>query len=106
MDLDQLARALDVFKAIDPSQLPAHHIRLFLEVAAAGPITYRELEARLVTTNASVSRTVQALSDYREDGRTGLGLVTAYRDPDEGRRFLVRLSKRGQLLINQLQAIK
>lgn len=106
MDLDQLARALDVFKAIDSSQLPAHHIRLFLEIALAGQITYRELETRLVTTNASVSRGVQALSEYREDGRPGYGLVVAYRDPKEGRRFLVKLTKRGQLLINQLQAIK
>lgn len=105
MDLDQLARALDVFKALDSSQLPAHHIRLFLEVAVHGPITYRELEERLITTNASISRGVQALSDHRDDGRAGLGLVVAYRDPDEGRRHLVKLTKRGQLLMKQLLSL-
>lgn len=105
MDLDQLARALDAFKALEAAQLPAHHIRLFIEIARYGPITYRELEDRLLTTNASISRGVQALSDIRVDGRPGLGLVTAYNDPEEGRRLLVKPSKRGRLVMNQLQAL-
>lgn len=105
MDLDQLARALDVFRTIEPAQLPAHHIRLFLEIAQHAPITYRELEERLLTSNASVSRNVQALSETREDGRPGLGLVEAAPDPSEGRRNLVRLSTKGRLIINQLRGL-
>lgn len=105
MDLDQLARALDVFKTLDPAQLPAHRIRFFLEIAQHGPIDYRELEERLVTSNASVSRNVQALSDIREDGRAGFGLVETFKDPADGRRFLVRLTTRGKHLMNQLRAL-
>jgi DNA-binding MarR family transcriptional regulator len=105
VDLDQLARALDVFKTLDPAQLPAHRIRLFLEIAQQAPIDYRELEQRLVTTNASISRGVQSLSDVREDGRPGLGLVETYPDPSEGRRFLVKLTTKGRLLVNQLRAL-
>ncbi len=105
MDLDQLARALDVFKTLDPAQLPAHRIRFFLEIAQHGPIDYRELEQRLVTSNASVSRNVQALSDIREDGRAGFGLVETFKDPADGRRFLVRLTTRGKHLMNQLRAL-
>jgi DNA-binding MarR family transcriptional regulator len=105
VDLDQLARALDVFKTLDPAQLPAHRIRFFLEIAQHGPIDYRELEQRLVTSNASVSRNVQALSDIREDGRAGFGLVETFKDPADGRRFLVRLTTRGKHLMNQLRAL-
>ena len=105
MDLDQLARALDVFKTLDPAQLPAHRIRFFLEIAQHGQIDYRELEQRLVTSNASVSRNVQALSDIREDGRAGFGLVETFKDPADGRRFLVRLTTRGKHLMNQLRAL-
>lgn len=105
MDLDQLARALDVFKTLDPAQLPAHRIRFFLEIAQHGPIDYRELEQRLVTSNASVSRNVQALSEIREDGRAGFGLVETFKDPADGRRFLVRLTTRGKHLMNQLRAL-
>lgn len=106
MDLDQLARALDVFRTLDPEQLQAHRIRLFLEVAINGPITYQELEERLVTTNASVSRGVQSLSDERQDGRAGLGLVETYKDPGDGRRFLVRASAKGKRVLKQLEGIQ
>lgn len=105
MDLDQLARALDVFKTLDPAQLPAHRIRLFLEIAQNAPIDYRQLEERLVTTNASISRGVQSLSDVREDGRPGLGLVEAFKDPADGRRYLVRPTAKGKHLVNQLRAL-
>ena len=105
MDLDQLARALDVFKTLDPAQLPAHRIRFFLEIAQHGPIEYKDLEARLVTSNASVSRNVQALSDVREDGRAGFGLVETFKYPADGRRFLVRLTTKGKHLMNQLRAL-
>jgi len=105
VDLDQLARALDVFKTLDPAQLPAHRIRLFLEIAQHGPIEYRELEHRLITTNASVSRGVQSLSSAREDGRSGFGLVETYCDPADGRRYLVRLTTKGKHLVNQLRAL-
>lgn len=105
MDLDQLARALDVFKTLDPAQLPAHRIRLFLEIAERAPVEYKELEARLITSNASISRGVQALSDGKDNGQPGLGLVEAYPDPADGRRFLVRLTTKGKHLINQLRAL-
>jgi DNA-binding MarR family transcriptional regulator len=105
VDLDQLARALDVFKTLDPAQLPAHRIRMFLEIAACAPVEYKELEARLITSNASVSRGIQALSDSKDNGQPGLGLVEAYRDPADSRRFLVRLSTKGKHLINQLRAL-
>ena len=105
MDLDQLARALDLFKTLDPAQLPAHHIRLFLEIARHGPITYAELERKLLTTNASISRGVQALSDERADGRSGLGLVAVRPDVEEGRRLVVRLTTKGKQFVQLLLAL-
>jgi DNA-binding MarR family transcriptional regulator len=105
MDLDQLARALDVFKTLDPAQLPAHRIRMFLEIAKCAPVEYKELETRLITSNASVSRGIQALSDGRDNGQPGLGLVESYPDPADNRRFLVRLTTKGKHLINQLRAL-
>jgi len=105
VDLDQLERALGVFATLDPAQLPAHRIRLFLAIARLAPVTYDDLEEALVTSNASVSRGVQALSDSRDDGRDGLGLVEAYRDPAEGRRHLVRLTSKGKRVIQQLAGL-
>jgi DNA-binding MarR family transcriptional regulator len=33
----------------------------------------------------------------------GLDLLEVYRDPEEGRRFLVRLTSKGKALLRQLQ---
>lgn len=102
MDLDQLARALRVFAAQDLA-LPLHHCQLFLVVAEQGPCTYRDLERELSLSNSSVSRTCTALSETHRSGRPGLNLLELYQDPEEGRRFRVRLSKQGRNVVRQLQ---
>jgi DNA-binding MarR family transcriptional regulator len=106
MDLDQLASAADAFAAQhdDPTAVPLHHLRLFLEVGRlGGRCTYRQLEAGLRLNNSSVSRTVNALGAEHRRGRPGLGLLTTYPDPEEGRRLIVALSAKGSALLRQLQ---
>lgn len=103
MDLDQLARALNAFAAIDPRNFPLHHIQLFVEVARRGHCTFRDLETALDLTNGSVSRTFNALGEHNRHGEPGHRLLEAFPDPDEPRRFLVRLAPRGRALLRQLQ---
>ena len=108
MDLDKLAAAADSFAAQhdDPAAVPLHHWRLFLEVCRLdGRTTYRELQQRLNLNNSSVSRTVNALGEQHRTGRSGLGLLITYPDPEEGRRYCVTLSPRGHALLRQLQAL-
>jgi len=105
MDLDKLALALEAFAAQDPTRFPLHHARLLLEVAAHEPATFEHLESALNLTNSSVSRSVAALSDRNRHGDRGYRLLTVERDPAEGRRYLVRLSAKGRLLLQQLQRI-
>jgi len=106
MDLDQVAAAADAFAAQhdDPTAVPLHHLRLFIEVGRlGGRCTYRQLQDALSLNNSSVSRTVNALGAEHRNGRPGLGLLTTYPDPDEGRRNLVALSPKGSTLLRQLQ---
>jgi DNA-binding MarR family transcriptional regulator len=105
MDLASLALALGTFATQDPTRFPLHHARLFLEVALNEPATFEHLEQALNLTNSSVSRSVAALSDRNRHGDRGYRLLTVERDPEEGRRFLVRLSPKGRLLLQQLQRI-
>jgi DNA-binding MarR family transcriptional regulator len=105
MDLDCLTRALGLFAAQDPIRFPLHHARLFLEVATSEPCSFEHLEERLSLTNSSISRSVSALSDRNRHGDRGYRLLTVERDPAEGRRFLVRLSPKGRLLLQQLEAL-
>lgn len=106
MDLDHLAAATDSFAAQhdDPTAVPLHHFRLFIEVGRlGGRCTYRQLQDSLSLNNSSVSRTVNALGAEHRKGRPGLGLLITYPDPDEGRRNLVALSPKGSALLRQLQ---
>jgi DNA-binding MarR family transcriptional regulator len=105
MDLAQLARALGLFATLDPIEFPLHRAQLFLEVAKAGPagITFRELEERLSLTNGSVSRGVMALGDVDRKGGQGYRLVAVHKDPDQPRRYRVKLTARGQALLRQLE---
>ena len=106
MELDRLAAALDSFAAQhdDPTAVPLHHFRLFIEVGRlGGRCTYRQLQDALNLNNSSVSRTANALGAEHRKGRPGLGLLTTYPDPDEGRRNLVALTPKGIALMRQLQ---
>lgn len=103
MDLDQLARALNAFAAMDPINFPLHHVQVFIEVARSGKCTFAELQEAMNLTNGSVSRTVAALSDVNRHGQPGFRLVEVFKDPEQPRRYLVRLSPRGKALLKQLK---
>ena len=104
MDLAQLDRSLQLFAVLDP-QMPLHFIQMFLFVAGKGNCTYREIEEALELTNSSVSRTLNALGPRHRSGDRGHNLIEVYIDPDEGRRYRARLTKRGKTLARELAAL-
>lgn len=103
MDLDQLARALNAFAALDPTVFPLHHAQIIVEVARRGHCTFAELEEALTLTNGSVSRSVAALSEVNRFGGKGYNLLETPKDPDEPRRYRVQLSTKGKAFVRQLQ---
>lgn len=105
MDLSQLERALAAFSVLSPTQFPIHHMQVFLVVANQGRCTYEDLETALNLSNSTVSRTVHALGDTHRRGYDGHGLLETFRDPDEGRRFMVRLTAKGKALVRQLEGL-
>lgn len=107
MDLSQLRRALAIAGSLDPAHMPVHHVEVLLLVAEAGPAgcTYRHLEEALNLSNASVSRTVNALGVNGKHVQQPLGLVLIDIDPAEGRRYRVRLSPKGKALIRALEEL-
>lgn len=105
MDLGQLERGLAAFAVLSPTAFPVHHAQVFLLVAEKGPLTYRDIEQALSLDNGTVSRVCAVLGSEHWRGYPGHGLVETYRDPEEGRRFLVRLTAKGRAMVRQLQAI-
>jgi len=105
MDLRQLDTALAAFAVLSPTHLPIHFVQIFLAVGEKGQCTFQELMEDLNLTNSAISRSVQALGETHRKGSPGFDLVETFKDPAEGRRFLVRLSTKGKALYRQLQSI-
>jgi DNA-binding MarR family transcriptional regulator len=105
VDLPQLERALAAFAVLSPVSLPLHHAQVFLVVAKRGQCSYSEIEEELSITNGTVSRCVHAMGETHRKGYPGHGLLEAFRDPAEGRRFLVRLTARGRALARQIEGL-
>lgn len=105
MDLSQLERALAAFAVLSPVSFPLHHAQIFLVVAKRGQCCYWDIEDELSITNGTVSRCVHAMGDTHRKGYPGHGLLETFRDPAEGRRFLVRLTAKGRALARQIEGL-
>ena len=107
MDLDQLATALEVLGSVDPGGMYVHHVQILITIKEAGPAgaTYADIEDRHGISNAAASRSVNALSDSARHRKTSMGLVEIRRDPTEGRRYVVVLSKKGEALMRSLEQL-
>ena len=99
--------ALSIFEAMCPKNMPAHHIQCYLFIASKPSVTYREIEQALETTNASASRIAHTLADINPNHReTNFGIVEIYPDPNEGRRYRVRVTPAGKAIYKSLDILK
>jgi len=97
-----LQRQLAIMGDLNPCHLPLHHMQMFLMIAESGSCIYQDLENHFHLSNAAVSRSVCALGADPRHRIVGLGLVERYPDPGEGRRYRVRLTKKGKLIYDQI----
>ena len=105
MDMGELGAALEILGSLDPGALPLHHCAALLYVAERGSCTYREIEQRFGISNASASRIVNSLGEHSGHRKAPLGLIRVEIDALEGRRYRVRLTKRGEAVIRSLKSI-
>ena len=108
MDRSRLSAALEVVGSCCDGSIPLHQIALVLYVGEHGPggCTYAAIEARLGISNAAASRSVNSLSTSARHRKTEpMGLVEVFIDPAEGRRYRVRLTKKGLNLMRALDQL-
>lgn len=98
MALDRLETALAVLGAIDPGALPLHQARILVFLGQVPTATYAELGNRLSLSGASISRSLNTLEVKHQ-------MVEVFRDPREGRRYRVRLSRKGTALIGSVSGL-
>jgi DNA-binding MarR family transcriptional regulator len=105
MALDRLEACLRLLGSLDPGAMPVHHASVLVWLAQRSSATYREIEEAFGISNASVSRTLNSLGEDPLHRKTSLGLVEIYRDTAEGRRYRVRLNKKGKEFMRALDAL-
>ena len=106
MHIDQLMKAMELIRMLDPKRLQFHHAQIFIYVANKGVCTYRELEEKFEISNAAVSRSVCSLSNVAKHKVSNpLGLLDVSPDPEEGRRNNESLTSRGEALKALIEGI-
>ena len=108
MDRSRLSTALEIISSVCDSGIPLHQVALLLFVGDHGPggCTYAAIEARLGISNAAASRSINSLSTQARHRKTEpMGLVEKIIDPEEGRRYKVRLTKKGLNLMRALDQL-
>ena len=103
--MDKLKQILHLFNTQNPGQVPVHYAIVFLFIAEHHSVTYREIEEELGSSNASASRIVNGLGDYPRHREFGFGWVERFIDPEEGRRYRVRLSAKGQAMYRDVERV-
>ena len=105
MSLRQLENALALLGSLDPGNLPIHHARVLVWLAQRDNATYRQIEDECGLSNAAVSRTLNSLAEESPHRKHTLGLVEIYRDAMSGRRYKVRLNRKGKEFMRALEGL-
>lgn len=106
--LNKARALLDIFRTIDinTETTISEAMSLILialgEDRSGGGLTITDLGKVGEFSLASSSRYVKSLSVQDRQGRTGLGLVTAFRDPTDDRRKVLRISPEGAAVISKI----
>lgn len=99
--LHAVLRIVAAFRALN-AELPMQQAAVLLTIATKPGVTASEVEALLRMSQASVSRSVHALSALHPRGVPGLGLVEQQPDPHDSRRACLHLTKKGLEFIRHL----
>lgn len=97
---------LETFQKLDP-EMPLQQMLTLIEVAMASEagISISDLAVRVGNATSSTSRNVAILGEYGRGKSKGLEVVKATVDPSDRRYQLVKLTPKGERVIDQLAAV-
>jgi DNA-binding MarR family transcriptional regulator len=97
----QLAYVADGFHKLDP-EMPMQQAAAFLVIAQKEGLTVTEVAKRTGQNTASITRTLQALS--QRPAKPGLDVICPRPDPMDARRKTAHLPRKGHALATRLSA--
>ena len=97
-----LLRVLHRFMKLDESQeVPLQAMAVFWYVATYQNCSKKDIEKYFGMSKASASRLTDYISRYHRLGKAGLGLISKETDPQDKRRSLLKLTRKGKDLIEK-----
>ncbi len=97
-----LLRVLHTFMKLDESQeVPLQAMAVFWYVATYQNCSKKDIEQYFGMSKASASRLTDYISRYHRLGKAGLGLISKETDPQDKRRSLLKLTRKGKDLIEK-----
>ncbi|WP_156648005.1 hypothetical protein [Methylobacterium sp. Leaf88] len=83
-----------------------HALQIVLEVAQRPGINMKQLGAAAGLAHASISRNLMALGERHRRDMPGLGLIETIDDPQEYRRKVAFLTRKGRTFVSELVSIQ
>ena len=97
-----LLRVLHMFMKLDSSQeVPLQSMAVFWYVATYQNCSKKDIEDHFKMSKASTSRITDYISRYHRLGKPGLGLISKEQDPNDKRKTLLKLTRKGKDLIEK-----
>ena len=97
-----LLRVLHMFMKLDDSQqVPLQSMAVFWYVATYQNCSKKDIEDHFKMSKASTSRLTDYISRYHRLGKPGLGLISKEQDPNDKRKTLLKLTRKGKDLIEK-----
>ena len=100
-DLARLLKAVERLRLLD-REVPGQVVSAFLYIGSHNPCHKEALEEDLGFTTASSSRNIDWLTNKHRLKKPGMNLIIKQRDPENGRRLILKLSPKGEELIENL----
>ena len=99
-----LAKLLERVRDED-SSMTTQQLSVLLLISVHGEAPMADVAARADMERSSVSRNMAILGPYGRQGKKGLGLLSFREDPTNRSRKFVRLTPKGQALVDELADI-
>lgn len=100
--IERLLKVINQLRLLD-REIPAQVVATFFYVASHDNCHKQAMEEDLCLTTASGSRNTDWLSKYHRLNKPGLDLIIKEADPADRRRQLLRLSPKGEQLVQLIE---
>ena len=100
----RVCKVAELFRVKD-TEVPGQLVSVFCYIASHNPCNLQAISEALGMSHNSTSRNTDWLSTHHRLGKAGMGLITKIDDPFDMRRKVVKLTPKGEKMIQTIKEI-